>query len=212
MARAKKSFFKTIPAATRCGLMVLFSICFMASAGCQTVSKWTGQKSESNANQSERVKELEVGYDLLNTTLAGEAELKWLLLFKKVTLKEPTKRVKALLQEIQQASEKRAEEIVKLRKLHPIVSGKPAPSIIGDAIQKSATDEGTREMIFSDGSFNIRFVFLQAQATRMISVIAKQTALIDTNPKRQEWLNEVSKQYEGLRNQLVDAFERCTPH
>ena len=197
---------------TRFSLILLFAICFLASAGCQTVSKWTDQKSESKVTKSQRVKELEVGYDLLNTTLAGEAELKWLLLLKKVTLKEPTKRVKVLLQKIQQASEKRVEEIAKLRNLRPNVSGKPAPSIIGDAIQKSATDEGTKELIFSDGSFNIRFVFLQAQATRMISVIAKQTALLDTNPRRQKWLNEVSKQYEGLRNQLVDAFERCTPH
>ena len=66
-------------------------------------------------------------------------------------------------------------------------------------------------MIFSDGSFNIRFVFLQAQATRMISVIAKQTALIDTNTGRQKWLNRVSEEYEGYRNDLVAAFEKCQP-
>ena len=189
--------------------LLLFSF---ATAGCSTLSQWTGQETMPQPeNKSDRVKQLEIGYDLLNTTLSGESELKWLLLFKKVTLKEPQRKVREMLQTIQKASAKRVKELASLRKLSPDVTGKPAPSLIGDAIQKAATDEGTKEMIFSDGSFNIRFVFLQAQATRMISVIAKQTALIDTNTGRQKWLNRVSEEYEGYRNDLVAAFEKCQP-
>ena len=68
-------------------MIALMAICLLSLTGCQTVSKWTGPKDEAKVSKSQRVKELEVGYDLLNTTLAGEAELKWLLLLKKVTLK-----------------------------------------------------------------------------------------------------------------------------
>ena len=196
---------------TRWPLLAVLIGCLLAPAGCKTVSKWTDQEDESPAAKSERTVQLEVGYDLLQTTLSGEAKLKWLLLLRKVTLKEPGKKIQKMLQQIQQASAKRVEELAELRGLSPDASGTPPPSVIGDAIQDSATDEGTKEMVFSDGSFNIRFVFLQAQATRMISVIAKQTALLDSNPRRQKWLGEVAKQYEGYREGLVEAFESCRP-
>ena len=195
---------------TRWFLVALLAAC-LALAGCGTASKWKIKDDASPAAKSARVAELEVGWDLLQTTLSGEAKLKWLLLLRQVTLKEPGKKIEKMLRQIQEASAKRVEELAELRRLSPDVSATPSPSAIGDAIQDSATDEGTKEMVFSDGSFNIRFVFLQAQATRMISVIAKQTALIDPNPRRKKWLGEVAKQYEGFRDEFVEAFESCQP-
>ncbi len=183
----------------------------LALTGCGTASKWKGNDDRSPAAKSARVGQLEVGWDLLQSTLSGEAKLEWLLLFKKFTLKDPGKRIEQMLRKIQEASAKRVAELAELRRLSPDVSAAPPPSAIGDAIQQAATEKGTKELVFSDGSFNIRFVFLQAQATRMISVIAKQTALMDPNPRRQKWLGEVSKQYEGFRNEFVEAFESCKP-
>ena len=49
----------------------------------------------------------------------------------------------------------------------------------------------------------------QAQATRMISVIAEQTAKIESNKKRKRWLREVSKQYEALHEDIVASVEGC---
>ena len=40
------------------------------------------------------------------------------------------------------ASKQRSEELEKLRKLEPDVSGKPPPSPIGDAIQAAAKEAG----------------------------------------------------------------------
>ena len=190
--------------------VALLAAC-LALAGCGTASEWKSKDDAPPAAKSARVAELEIGWDLLQTTLSGEAKLKWLLLFKEITLKEPGKKIEKMLRKIQEASAKHVEELAELRRLSPDVSATPPPSAIGDAIQDSATDEGTKEMIFSDGSFNVRFVFLQAQATRMISVIAKQTALMDPNPRRQKWLGEVAKQYEGFRDEFVEAFESCQP-
>ena len=142
---------------TRWLLVALLAAC-LALAGCGTASKWKIKDDASPAAKSARVAELEVGWDLLQTTLSGEAKLKWLLLLRQVTLKEPGKKIEKMLRQIQEASAKRVEELAELRRLSPDVSATPPPSAIGDAIQDSATDEGTKEMVFSDGSFNIRFV------------------------------------------------------
>ncbi len=150
-------------------------------------------------------------YTLLGAALSDETKLKWLLLVRKITLNKPPAEITKLMEKISAVSKKRAAELEELRKLKPSVEGTPDPSPIGDAIQASAKDMGTHEMIFPDGGFNIRFLFLQAQATRMIAVIADEAAKIDENPKRQEWLKNLATEYEDLRNQLVESVKNCTP-
>ena len=66
-------------------------------------------------------------------------------------------------------------------------------------------------MLFPDGQFGMRFMFLQAQATRMISVIAAQAAEIDPNAKRKKWAQAVSEEYARYREDLVKAVEKCVP-
>jgi len=160
---------------------------------------------------AERDANLLVGYSLLDSTLSGEGMLKWLLLARKVTFQSPAKATQDLLTQISEASAARSKQLEKLRKLDPPATGTPPPSPIGDAIQTAATEAGTHEMLFPDGAFDIRFLFLQAQATRMASVIAAQTAKIDPNPERKAWLKEVSEQYEGFRDELVASLSACTP-
>ena len=81
--------------------------------------------------------------------------------------------------------------------------------MIGNAIQAAAKWEGTKEMLFPEGQFDMRFILLQAQATRMISVIAEQAAKIDPNPEREKWLEAVSKEYADYRENLLQTVERC---
>ena len=150
-------------------------------------------------------------YTLLGAALSDESRLKWLLLVRKITLNKPPDEVVKLMEKLSTTSKKRAAELEELRKLKPSVEGTPDPSPIGDAIQASAKDMGIYEMIFPDGGFNIRFLFLQAQATRMIAVIADEAAKIDANPKRQKWLKNLAAEYEGLRNELVESVKNCTP-
>jgi hypothetical protein len=64
-------------------------------------------------------------------------------------------------------------------------------------------------MIFSDGTFDTRFMLLQAQAMRMVAVIADQTAKVDSNEERKTWLGEVSREYEALREEIVEVMEGC---
>jgi hypothetical protein len=162
-----------------------------------------------DGTEEETYDDLRVAYALLQESLTAEADLKWLLWLRELTLQGTTEDVERLMTTIHEASGRRAGELASLRKLSPDVTGEGPASLIGDAIQAGAKREGTKEMIFPDGEFNIRFVFLQAQATRMISVIAEQAAKIDPNPERKKWLEVVGRQYADYRNDLVKAAEKC---
>jgi hypothetical protein len=155
-------------------------------------------------------KSLEIAFELLENSLSAEAELKWLVIFKKLTFQGPAKEVEGIMKKIQRASETRAKEFQSLRKLAPSVTAEPPPSPMGDAIETAAQEAGTEELIFSSGVFNIRFLFLQAQATRMISVVAEQAAKVDPNDQRSGWLREVSNEFENYRDELVDIAKLCS--
>jgi len=196
-----------LPRLQHCGLML--AALFAASMIVGPMGARTAQaESEVSADTEEN---LLVGYSLLDQSLSGEGMLKWLLLLRKATFQAPAKATQDLLTKISETSAKRNEELKKLRELVPVVTAKPPPSPIGDAIQQAASDAGEHEMLFPDGQFDIRFLFLQAQATRMISVIAEQTAKIEPNEKRKNWLEQVGREYEGFRDQLVASLANCIP-
>jgi hypothetical protein len=160
----------------------------------------------------ELTEQLRIGYSLLQSTLSAESHLKYLGWLRDVEFQSPSPEVGELLKAISEVSVKRAAELPDLRKLSPVATGEPPRSPIGDAIQAAAQSAGTREMLFPDGQFAMRFVFLQAQATRMATVIAQQTAKLDPNPRRSAWLKEVAKEFADLRERLVHSVEGCKPH
>ncbi len=171
-----------------------------------------GETGIARAETETRTQEnLEVGYSLLESSLRDESQLKWLLLMRKLTLNKPPAEIASIMERISETSKRRAAEISKLRRLKPDVSREPDPSPVGDAIQASAKAVGMHEMVFPDGAFNIRFLFLQAQATRMIAVIAVETAGLDPNEERSKWLRKLAKEFEGLRDELVKSVENCSP-
>jgi hypothetical protein len=154
----------------------------------------------------ERHQELLVGINLLADTLADESKLNLLNFFKKITFRGSVEEVDELISALSAASGERAGELEKLRKLEPVVTGRPErSSAIGDAITTLAKDVGADEMLERDGSFGIRFLLLQAQATRMIAVIAAAVSEFDTNRERKDWLMTVAKQYEDYRHDIIDV-------
>lgn len=160
---------------------------------------------------AEKHGELLTGYHLLASSIGAETNLEYLLWLRELALQGPEAEVKRLVEEIAEASKKRMSELEEMRRLSPAATDDPPPSPLGDAITAAAKWEGTKEMLFPDGQFGMRFVFLQAQATRMITVIAEQTAKVDPNERRQKWLADVAKQYADFREQLVKAVEKCEP-
>ena len=152
--------------------------------------------------------DLLIGHNLLQDTLSGEGGLGMLRVFKKLTFGHVGHDVQNLMKALGKVSKERSAELKKLRKLEPDVSGKPPPSPIGDAIQAAATEAGKHDMMHPDGTFSVRFLFLQAQATRMTAVMATQTALIEPNAERRKWLMALAKEYEGYHDDVVTVVEK----
>lgn len=184
----------------RLGALVAGALC------CSLVTTPTHAAADLSP-QNER--SLKIAFGILEGTLSGEASLKWLLLYKKIVLQGPKEAISNVLTALDKASNKRAEELDKLRSLDPPILGDPPPSPMGDAIQAAAEEAGTEELILSHHGFDVRFLFLQAQATRMISVVAAQAAKIDPNEKRRKWLTDLSDEFEGYRNTMVKIAESC---
>lgn len=151
--------------------------------------------------------DLLMGYELLADTLNDESHLRALKLLKKITFRGPVEEVGQAMDVLGKASKRRKEELKALRKLAPDVTAPPAArSPIGDAITAVAKEAGTEEMLDRDGAFNLRFMLLQAQATRMVAAMAEAIAAHEPNAERRRWLGEVATEYEGYRNQIVDVI------
>jgi hypothetical protein len=148
--------------------------------------------------------DLLIGYSLLADTLKDESRLGTLDFFKTLTLDAPNDAIAKLMKTLSDASKHRAGELSRLRQLPPKVSGKPTQeSPIGDAISAVAKEFGKSEMLSRDGGFDVRFVLVQAQATRMVAAMATATARFDPNQERKVWLREVASEYEGYRGDLI---------
>ena len=59
-------------------------------------------------------------------------------------------------------------------------------------------------MLSRNGGFDVRFVLLQAQATRMVAAMATATARFDPNSERKKWLKSLANEYEGYRSDLIE--------
>jgi hypothetical protein len=186
-----------------CNSTVLVAACaLLAGAGCDRL-----QTSEPKPPGTSAHEDLLMGYGILADTLSDESHLRALKLLKKVTFRGPVEEVGKAMDVLAKASKQRKNELEDLRKLAPDVTGEPAThSPIGDAITAVAKDVGTHEMLDRDGAFNLRFMLLQAQATRMVSAIATAIAEHEPNAERKKWLGAVASEYEGYRNQIVDVI------
>lgn len=177
----------------------------VSALGCAFVAPARAERDEK-AQES-----LLIGYDLLAQYLDAEAHLRYLSWLRELTLQGTAKEIERIMTEIYEGSSQRSDELEKLRTLSPRATAKPPPSPIGSAIQSAAQWDGTKDLLFPDGRFGMRFVVLQAQGTRMLAVIAQETAKIDPNDERKKWLEAVARQFNGLREQLLKAVEGCEP-
>ncbi len=180
----------------------LLACAIVALAGCAQLKPSEAEKPATSAHE-----DLVMGYTLLQDTLSDESHLRALKLFKEITFSAPAEEVGTTMDVLSKASTQRMNELDKLRELAPDVTGEPATSSpIGDAITALAKEAGTHEMLDGRGTFDPRFMLLQAQATRMVSAIALAIAEHEPNVERKKWLNEVSIEYEGHRERIVDVI------
>ena len=205
---------------TRGALVVSLCGSLFGVAGCGQYSPAHAEKASAEGKPSSaegkpsskgqvelshaRRQELLAGYELLADTLEDEAKLGKLEFFKKLTLDAPNKAIGKLMNGLSHVSEVRSKELEALRKRSPDLSGKPEQeSLIGGAINDIAKDLGKSDMLSRNGGFDVRFVLVQAQATRMVSAISSALARFDPNPERKAWLRKLARDYEDYRADLV---------
>lgn len=161
--------------------------------------------SDATAGVSEQTREdLLIGYTLLADTLAEESRLGTLDFFKTLMFDAPNDAIGKIMKTLSDTSKQRASELSKLRRLAPDVSQKPTKdSPIGEAITAVAKEFGKSEMLSRSGGFDVRFVLVQAQATRMVAAMATATARFDPNAERKTWLRHLAAEYERYRGDLI---------
>ncbi len=189
--------------------MMLFIVLTFTMVGCPIPEEGNASGKKSPTADSGVSQGLLTAYAILEDTLSQEAKLGALGFLKKITFSRPVPEIDALMKRISKVSEKRIDELEDLRKLAPDASAAPDyMDPIGNAITSNATRSGMDEMLDRHGSFGIRFVFLQAQATRMVSAIALAAAEVEPNERRRKWLKDLSIEYESIRDALVVIVEK----
>jgi hypothetical protein len=178
------------------------------ATGCSFLAGF--DQSDRPADSSTTVDQgLLTAYVLLEDTLSQESTLGALGFFKKITFSEPVPEIDEIMSRLSDVSSERLDELESLRALSPDVSGGPDNmDPIGEAITSNATGAVMDEMLDWDGSFGIRFIFLQAQATRMIGAIALAAAELEPNQRRKKWLTDLAEEYEAIRDELVVIVEQ----
>ena len=174
------------------------------------------------SEEDEQYKETLIGYKILHHTLEKESQLKYLHWLRYATFRGPDDELKEIMTTIYNTSKKRMTELEQLWKIpyEPIIQIENTPkSLIGDKIQSDVEYSSTIEMLSISSSsttsspssttksswkiWDIRFFFIQAQATRMVSGVATSIRKFERNNERRKWLTELAEEYENIREDLV---------
>jgi hypothetical protein len=187
------------------GAILIASVVLFFSIGCQMNEDDAAKPPKAGGTDQG----LLTAYELLESTLGEETRLGMLGIFKRLTFQRPVPEIEDIMKRMSATSKKRVEELEELRRVAPDVSSPPEfTDPIGEAITSGATKLGMKEMVDFGGSFGIRFIFLQAQATRMVNAIANAAAELETQPDRKKWLIALGAEYEGFRDELVVIVEK----
>eukprot|EP00532_Pseudo-nitzschia_australis_P000187 CAMPEP_0168196564 /NCGR_PEP_ID=MMETSP0139_2-20121125/20591_1 /TAXON_ID=44445 /ORGANISM="Pseudo-nitzschia australis, Strain 10249 10 AB" /LENGTH=163 /DNA_ID=CAMNT_0008120763 /DNA_START=213 /DNA_END=704 /DNA_ORIENTATION=+ len=131
--------------------------------------------------------------------------------------------------DIYEISHKRVRELERrLFKEQPAIRIREAPvSAIGDSIQNDVEASSTAELVplpslFTSSNlpsasslsstslplseWGIRFLLIQAQATRMVVGLSTSLRKLEQNTARKEWLTTLAAEYEAIREDLVECL------
>lgn len=161
---------------------------------------------------SARLTEMIIGYKILHHTLRKESQLKYLHWLRKATLKGPKGPLKNVMTTIYRTSEARIQEFDELLQYRfpPINIREAPPSKMGDSIQWEVESSSKAELIplpfrsSSPSDWGVRFLLIQAQATRMVVALSTSLKKFETNPDRLEWLTTLETEYELIRERIVE--------
>ena len=209
-----------------CLSLLFFSLSLLSFAGTLVQRNRVESCAESGASASSCAclvgppppsshTELLVGYKILHHTLSKESQLKYLHWLRGATLRGPEGSLKAIMSVIYETSGDRLSELEDLfRDEHPAISIGEAPvSAIGDSIQNEVEASSTAELVplpflsptASREEWGVRFLLVQAQATRMVVALATSLRKLEKSEARKQWLAGLAAEYEAIREDLVEC-------
>mmetsp|Transcript_17395 Transcript_17395/g.26326 ORF Transcript_17395/g.26326 Transcript_17395/m.26326 type:complete len:197 (-) Transcript_17395:175-765(-) len=167
------------------------------------------QVSTMSLDTPDSRKELLLGYKMLGNHLENGSKMQDLILLRKGIFRAPSDELERLMLLIAETSRRLKTELKSLRELEPTLNDTPPSLKLLDKIEQISIKAGQSAMLFPQGTFDMRFVGLQYLATQMLSSTALSTSSLDPNKERRVWLENVSKEFSNIREQLISSVKTC---
>ena len=146
--------------------------------------------------------DLAVGYDLLERTLADEANLDKLGLLKTLTFDRPPESIRELMTNVADTAAKTLDQLEHHRKASPPVPKMKKQDGIGDRLQDAIKEQTKSDLLERSPRFSARLLLSQGQALGMLTALTGELEKIDPNEERREWLHHLSGQF----GKMYDAY------
>ncbi len=145
-------------------------------------------------------KDLSVGYDLLQWTLANEARVDKLVFVKTITFDRPPRTSIEAMRLISEAAAKTLGEVEEMRKLEPRVDPPQSDGAFGDTLRQSMRTRSKDSLLERSARFPTRLIVSQVQALGLVAAIAEELLKIDSNEQRVVWLTGVVRDYRRMHD------------
>ena len=152
------------------------------------------------------------GYGLMWSTLEDEAQIDKLGLLKRITLDAPPERILSIMAQVSKAADNTLAELARYRELEPRIARLPETDSFGTVLQAAMKEDSTKILLEHSPKFSKRLIISQAQALRMVIVLAQEIAKGDPNPERQAWLQRVASDYGRMYDSYLTNLTFAASH
>src|ERR1700730_11484690 len=173
--------------------ITLFAIWVLS--GCATVERGATERAPIKVNASE----ISDGYALLYDLVSKEKQSSLLSIIKK-----ESPELKSLLERISDTSKATAKELDTLARIDPPLNLKTTHlPRIEQAARESIDKETSKGFLHSDGlDLEFNMVSSQLAAMNYAAHLARSLALVETNPRRKEFLQRTARKFSELHGQV----------
>ena len=176
------------------GLPITLAAIWVLS-GCATVEPGAKERAPIKVNASE----ISDGYALLYDLVSKEKQSSLLSIIKK-----ESPELKSLLERISDTSKATAKELDTLARIDPPLNLKTTHlPRIEQAARESIDKETSKGFLHSDGlDLEFNMVSSQLAAMNYAAHLARSLALVETNPRRKEFLQRTARKFSELHGQV----------
>ena len=170
-------------------------LCCLMVAGCAGLSAGAGVRDRVLSN----------GYSLLHDLVSKQSQVGGILI-----LKSASRETESLIKAIAKASQDADQKIQRfVEKDDRLTLHRPGLPQIEQATRDKIESATAQKLLFAGDGFELELLLTQFEATKYGSYLAGRIAREDTHDAHREWLENFSKLYAGLHEQVV---ARLTDH